>query len=764
MKKTLLFLFLFSANTLLAAELFTINSSNTIVATKDSTNTIGLLLNQTFYQDIIENEFNNFSIKLPFINGLLNIKLEKFSCVSKDFKCVSTTKQGDVELDIFPTLLSYKIKYNGNEIGVMNFVNWKINAFFKINHKQYEISDYKGDYIVFEATNSINNSNFTCEVNTQSNIIMQAPESSIISSTPVCVNLAIEIDEHTRNLYNSDQETLDWALAIIAGVSWLYANQTNAEIQVSFSHIWNTADPYIQHGNCGAILTELSSHCQAAHAGISRTLFHFMSKRGLGCGVAWLNALCSTTIGYAVSASLSNYTNFNFPNPLFTWNLEVIAHEIGHNFGSPHTHSCSWNDEPTWTPPFYGPAIDDCGVSAGYGSPCNPPAPTPLPDSGTIMSYCHLTSVNITLEFHEVVIAQALNPGIANASCMTTCDYYGCMDSTAFNYDPNATIDDTSCVPFIYGCTDPNAFNYDPNANTDDGNCSYCASLLYDITHISCNGGNNGSINLTVTGGNPSFSYSWTGPNSFSSFSPNISGLSVGGTYIVTVTDAIGCVDVLTAVLIHPDPLSITNLATTHVSCNGGDNGAAIVSVSGGTLPYTYTWSGGVNPNPNMLSAGTYTVSITDTFNCPSVSQSFTITQPNNLYIVIDSLSNISCNGFIDGSINISTIGGTSPYTYNWTYPSGYISGNEDINNLFPGTYFLLVTDTNNCYDSLSVIISEPTVLSATSSTVNVSCYGGNDGNISVTISGGIAPYSYIWNDSIILQNRNNITLGSVQL
>ena len=76
MKKTLLFLLLFSANTLLAEELFTINNSNTIVATKDSTNTIGLLLNQTFYQDIIENEFNNFSIKLPFINGLLNIKLQ----------------------------------------------------------------------------------------------------------------------------------------------------------------------------------------------------------------------------------------------------------------------------------------------------------------------------------------------------------------------------------------------------------------------------------------------------------------------------------------------------------------------------------------------------------------------------------------------------------------------------------------------------------------------------------------------------------------
>ena len=90
MKKTLLFLLLFSANTLLAAELFTINNSNTIVATKDSTNTIGLLLNQTFYQDIIENEFTNSSIKLPFINGLLNIKLEK---LCSDFAIMANKKE-----------------------------------------------------------------------------------------------------------------------------------------------------------------------------------------------------------------------------------------------------------------------------------------------------------------------------------------------------------------------------------------------------------------------------------------------------------------------------------------------------------------------------------------------------------------------------------------------------------------------------------------------------------------------------------------------
>ena len=754
MKKYIIIIFLFSIQTLFGSELFTLNNSNTLIATTDSTNTIGLLLNQIIYQEILEKEVVDFSTQLPFINGLLNIKLEKFSCVSKDFRCISKTEKGDIDLDILPTLLSYKMKLNNEVIGVMNFVNGKINASFKINRKQYEITKFGIEYILFEATNSVNQSNFSCVVEEQFNAIQQVPESLASSSTPLCVDLAISIDEYTRNTFNSDQETLNWSLAIIAGVSQLYANHTNVEIQVSHSTIWNTVDPYYQHNVCGDILSELASYWQANNAGIARTLVHFMSKRGLGCGVAWLNVLCSTSNGYAVSASLNNDTNFVLPNPAYTWNLEVVAHEIGHNFGSPHTHDCGWAADPTTTPPFSGGGIDDCGPQAGYGNSCG----APLPVIGTIMSYCHLGGPGIILEFHEIVIDQALNPGIANANCMTTCDYYGCMNPNAFNYDPNATIDDSSCVPYVYGCTDPNAFNYDPNANTDDGNCSYCASLLYDITHISCNGGNNGSIDLTVTGSNSLFSYSWTGPSGPLSTSPDISGLSIGGAYTVTVTDAIGCVDILTAVLIHPDPLSITNLSTTNVSCYDGNNGTAIVSVSGGTLPYTYFW--GVGVNPSSLYSGPYSVSITDTFNCPSVSEPFTITQPDVLSITIDSLSNISCNGLHDGSINVSTIGGALPYSYHWTYPSGYISSNEDINGLFLGAYFLLVTDTNNCYDSLSVNITEPTILSATYNTVDVSCHGGNDGFINVTINGGIPQYSFLWNDSITQQNRNNITAG----
>jgi len=111
-------------------------------------------------------------------------------------------------------------------------------------------------------------------------------------------------------------------------------------------------------------------------------LAHFMTTRGLGGGIAYLNTLCNTS-GFqcAVSASLS--TNI-IPFPTYSWSVEVVTHEMGHNVGSPHTHACSWNGNNT--------AIDGCGPAAGYSEGSCPTAPLPPSGGGTIMSYCHLVS------------------------------------------------------------------------------------------------------------------------------------------------------------------------------------------------------------------------------------------------------------------------------------------------------------------------------------------------------------------------------------
>ena len=129
--------------------------------------------------------------------------------------------------------------------------------------------------------------------------------------------------------------------------------------------------------------------------------------------------------------------------------LNVVSHEIGHNYGSKHTHWCGWVADPSI--PFVGGVIDNCVDVEGS---CNN---NQSPQVGTIMSYCHVGGTGVVLDFHEVVVSQALDPGILNANCLTTCDYYGCTDTSAFNYNPNATIDDGSCIPKIFGCIDLNA-------------------------------------------------------------------------------------------------------------------------------------------------------------------------------------------------------------------------------------------------------------------------------------------------------------------
>ena len=117
-----------------------------------------------------------------------------------------------------------------------------------------------------------------------------------------------------------------------------------------------------------------------------------------------------------------------------------MTHEIGHNIGANHTHWCGWSPDPTSNPPFSGGAIDNCTNTEG-SCPDNP-----APQVGTIMSYCHIGGYGINIDFHPIVINNALNPGINSASCLTTCNFYGCTDVSASNFDPNATIEDGSCL------------------------------------------------------------------------------------------------------------------------------------------------------------------------------------------------------------------------------------------------------------------------------------------------------------------------------
>jgi len=266
-------------------------------------------------------------------------------------------------------------------------------------------------------------------------------------------------------------------------------------------------------------------------------------------------------------------------------------------------------------------------------------------------------------------------------------------------------------------------------------------SIAMNVTHVACYGDNTGVISPVVTGGQAPYGYLWSG----GATSASISGLTAGD-YTLTVTDANGCVgQAVTATVNQPvAPLSATAAGQTNVSCNGGSNGTATVSATGGTASYTYSWSpsGGTGATGTGLSAGTYICTITDANACQTT-QSFTITEPPALTASAASQTDVSCNGGSNGSATVNVTGGTGAYTYAWA-PGG--GTNATATGLLAGTYTVTITDANACQTTQSFTITQPDALLANiASQVNVSCNGGDNGSATVAATGGTGAYTYSW-------------------
>ncbi len=259
-------------------------------------------------------------------------------------------------------------------------------------------------------------------------------------------------------------------------------------------------------------------------------------------------------------------------------------------------------------------------------------------------------------------------------------------------------------------------------------------------TNVSCNGGSDGTATVTATGGTGAFTYSWSPSGGSASTATGLS----AGTYTVFISDAAGCSYNTSVTITEPTALSVVQ-SQLNVSCNGGSNGSASVTVSGGTAGYTYSWSpsGGSAATASGLSAGSYTATITDAKGC-MITSTFTISEPVAL-AVTSTQSNVSCNGGTDGTATVTATGGTGAYTYSWS-PSGGTSATAT--NLGAGTHSVSITDANGCSISTTVTITEPVALSVVQSQTNVTCNGGSDGTATVTVTGGTGSYTYSWSPS----------------
>ncbi len=322
-------------------------------------------------------------------------------------------------------------------------------------------------------------------------------------------------------------------------------------------------------------------------------------------------------------------------------------------------------------------------------------------------------------------------------------------------------------LPYIYswsnGGIDSNIVNLCPGKDslsvTDGNGCMTSGkvtitqptalSAVMSQTNDSCNGGSDGTAMITLNGGTPAYSYSWTGGGTSSS----ISGLSVGK-YIITTTDQNSCPFIDSVTITQPAAISVV-ITPGNATCNGECNGTATATVSGGTSPYTYAWSNAATSSSiTSLCPTTYTVTVTDANKC-SATKDTSIGQPSKIQpgaSVINTKCPISC----DGIASSRPTGGKGPYTFSWS--NGKTSSSDS--NLCAGTYTLIITDANLCTDTATVTVSSPLPIAANPASSASNCGAVCNGSILVTPSGGTAPYTYLWGNGKTTDSISNVCAG----
>ncbi len=316
----------------------------------------------------------------------------------------------------------------------------------------------------------------------------------------------------------------------------------------------------------------------------------------------------------------------------------------------------------------------------------------------------------------------------------------------------------------------------------------------FDGFSVSCNGTFNGEIFTEIIGGIEPYSFSWNGPNNFTSSDENLSFLFAGD-YNLTITDALGCEFDTTFVITEPDPLQISVLNLDLPSCSSETNGSIEINIEGGVGEYSIVWLNensevvGLESNLTDVPYGVYTVFVTDenydegdalTFCSES---NLTIEIPELLPLEITELITsdyggygVQCFGEENGFISISVVGGTPPYSYSW-----FNEDNEQINdtsspnisNLPAGTYTVTVTDQNfdtavnnigqGCDVTQTIILTEPLELQFSDVTISdydgfgVTCGGEQDGFIDISVSGGVGNYTFLWSNNETSEDIYNL-------
>jgi subtilisin-like proprotein convertase family protein len=279
------------------------------------------------------------------------------------------------------------------------------------------------------------------------------------------------------------------------------------------------------------------------------------------------------------------------------------------------------------------------------------------------------------------------------------------------------------------------------------------------VTDATC-GNTAGAIDVNVYGGQIPYTYSWSN----GAITQDLTNISAG-VYTLQISDVNGCALAHSVTVDNlPGTLAVSNAVLTHEACVAGTGtngqGAINITVTGGSLPYSYVWSNGaITQDVTGLTDGTYSVTVSSPGGC-SVNQSYTIL-PNgsNIAIISSSVGDESC-GSGAGSVSIDMSADSGPYSYSWS--NGAIT--EDLSNLSAGNYTVTVSNLAGCQISNPFTVGNDAGNMAVSSVITNETCGTGNGGINITVAGGSTPYSYAWSNGAITQDLSSLSAGTYNL
>jgi len=537
------------------------------------------------------------------------------------------------------------------------------------------------------------------------------------------------------------------------GVTWQLLGGKN-QTGVCYSEKWYNDGPLVSTGNQDAWSGNMQSsrppcfvsggsagwvtakHILPNLAGAPNVLFRFVFASNSGCNDFDGFAIDDFTIEEA-PASVASFTydcssnlRVNFKN-----NSTFCPTSFLWNFGDPASgvDNTSTLENPTHAYRLAG----NYNVSLTVSGAGNASSTFTLPK----------------LEIIENIVASIVNPihCFDDTTGSVTVNFVGDSSAITYHWDSDPVQTTRTAVHLGAGDYNVTILNREGCPASAHISLGEPPPLLYNLKNVKPDcATRNGSIDVAMSGGLPPYSYSW---------SPNVSNTSsaknlASGSYIVVVKDANLCYKVINIDLPDSSDLEASISIVKEVSCFGGSDGMAMVTLSGGISPYNYSWSnaGGNTIGNNNLAAGNNTVTVTDARGCKAIASAM-IHQPAALTSII-TIQNTFC-GSDNGTASIEAIGGTSPYQYTWS-PGNYT--NAFINNLAPGQYPVMIKDDHGCIRNDTAVIARSTPIDLQLSHTNVMCADELTGSVEAIVTGGTPPYNFQWTSNTQNFTGNPIT------